>query len=124
MRRLELIIKFNRKYDYKRALFENPEVTQGWFRLVENTKAKYGILDKDTYNFNNSSFMMCVISTGAVVTGSERCGRPNIVQQSDRELASIVASINAMGWASPLFVVFQGKHHLSAWYKEPSIHGH
>ena len=84
-RRLELTIKFNRKYDYKRALCEDPEVIQGWFRLVENTKAKHGILDEDTYNFDESGFMMGVISTGAVVTGSERRSRPKTVQQGDRE---------------------------------------
>jgi hypothetical protein len=59
--------------------------------------------------------MMGVISTGAVVTGSERRGRPKTVEQGNRELASIIASINAMGWAIPLFVIFQGKHQLSAW---------
>jgi hypothetical protein len=75
-RQPELTIKFNRKYDYKRALCEDSGVIQGWFRLVENTKAKYGILDEDTYNFDESGFMMGVISTGAVVTGSERRGRP------------------------------------------------
>jgi hypothetical protein len=122
-RRPELTIKFNRKYDYKRALCEDPEVIQGWFRLVENTKVKYGILDEDTYNFDESGFMMGVISTGAVVTGSERRGRPKTVQQGDREWASIIASINAIGWAIPPFVIFQGKHHLSTWYKEPSIPG-
>lgn len=122
-RRPELAIKFNRKYDYKRALCEDPEVIQGWFCLVENTKAKYGILDEDTYNFDESGFMMGVISTGAVVTGSERRGRPKTVQQGDQEWASIIASINAMGWAIPPFVIFQGKHYLSAWYKEPSIPG-
>jgi hypothetical protein len=42
-RRPELKTKFNRKYDYSRALCEDPEVIQGWFRLVQNTKAKYGI---------------------------------------------------------------------------------
>ena len=31
----ELKVKFNRKYDYKRALCEDPEIIQGWFRLVE-----------------------------------------------------------------------------------------
>ena len=41
---------------------------QGWFRLVENTKAKYGILDEDTYNFDESGFMMGMLSTGPVVT--------------------------------------------------------
>ena len=82
-RRLELTVKFNWKYDYKRALCEDPEVIKGWFCLVENTKAKYGILDEDTYNFDESGFMMGVISTGAVVTGSERRGRPKTVQQGD-----------------------------------------
>jgi hypothetical protein len=42
-RRPELKVKFNRKYDYSRALCEDPEVIQGCFRLVQNTKAKYGI---------------------------------------------------------------------------------
>jgi len=122
-RRPELTVRFNRKYDYKRALCEDPEVIQGWFRLVENTKAKYGILDEDTYNFDESGFMMGVISTGAVVTGSERRGRPKTVQQGDREWTSIIEGINAMGWAIPPFIIFKGKHHLSAWYKEPSIPG-
>jgi hypothetical protein len=42
-RQLELIVKFNQKYDYKRALCKDPEVIQGWFRLVANVKAKYSI---------------------------------------------------------------------------------
>jgi hypothetical protein len=37
-------------------------------------KAKYGILDKDTYNFNESGFMIGMILTGAVVTSSKRRG--------------------------------------------------
>jgi hypothetical protein len=53
----ELKVKFNRKYDYRRALCEDPEVDQGWFSLVANIKAKYGILDDDTYNFDETGFM-------------------------------------------------------------------
>jgi hypothetical protein len=49
-----------------------PEATRGWFQLVENTKAKYGIQDDDTYNFDESGFMMGMISIGAVVTSAER----------------------------------------------------
>jgi hypothetical protein len=52
-------------------LCDNPQIVRDWFRLVENTKAKYGIQDEDTYNFDESGFMMGIISTGAVVTGSE-----------------------------------------------------
>jgi hypothetical protein len=50
--RPELKMKLNRKYDYRRALCEDPKLVRGWFRLVENTKAKYGIVDSDTYNFD------------------------------------------------------------------------
>jgi hypothetical protein len=51
-------------------LCKDPEVIQAWFQLVQNMKAKHGILDKDTYNFDETGFMMGMISTGAVVTGS------------------------------------------------------
>jgi uncharacterized protein YoaH (UPF0181 family) len=78
-RKLELTVKFNRKYNYKRALCKDPKVIQGWFRLVANIKAKYGIQDNDTYNFDEAGFMMGQISTGAVVTASKRQGRPKAV---------------------------------------------
>lgn len=113
-RRPELKVKFNRKYDYSRALCEDPEVIQGWFRLVQNTKAKYSIQDKDTYNFDETGFMMGVISTGAVVTAADRRGRPKTVQQGNREWVTAIQGINATGWAIPPFIIFQGKHHLSA----------
>jgi hypothetical protein len=68
----ELKVKLNCKYNYKRALCKDAEVIQGWFKLVENTKAKYSILDEDTYNFDESGFMMGMILTRAMVTDSER----------------------------------------------------
>jgi hypothetical protein len=37
-RRPELKVKFNRKYDYKRALCEDPKAIRGWFQLVKHTK--------------------------------------------------------------------------------------
>ena len=42
-RRTEIKTKFSRKYDYKRALCEDPEVIGHWFELVRNTIANYGI---------------------------------------------------------------------------------
>jgi RecB family endonuclease NucS len=89
-RQHELKVKFNRKYDYSRVLCEDPEVVRGWFKLVENTKAKYGILDEDTYNFDESGFVMGMILTGAVVTGPERRGRPKSVQQDNREWTAVI----------------------------------
>jgi hypothetical protein len=120
-RRPELTIKFNRKYDYKRALCEDPEVIQRWFDLVANIKAKYGIQDDDTYNFDEAGFMMGVISTGAVVTASERRGRPKAVQPGNREWTTVIQGVNAKGWAIPPFIIFKARHHLSSWYKEEDL---
>jgi hypothetical protein len=120
-RQPELVVKFNRKYDYKRALCEDPGVIQGWFSLVANVKAKYGIQDDDTYNFDETGFMMGQISTGAVVTASERRGRPKQVQPGNREWTTVIKGINAKGWAIPPFIIFQGRIHLSSWYKEEDL---
>jgi hypothetical protein len=52
--------------------------SHGYLRLVSactNVIGKYGILDEDIYNFDETGFQMGVISTVKVVTGSERAGR-------------------------------------------------
>ncbi|KAM9874243.1 transposase [Verticillium dahliae] len=54
-----------------RAQCEDPDVIRGWFDLVRNTIAKYGIVESDIYNFDETGFMMGVISTGMVVTSVE-----------------------------------------------------
>jgi adenine-specific DNA methylase len=105
-RRPKLKVKFNQKYDYKRALCEDPEIIQGWFRLIENMKAKYGILNNDTYNFNKTGFIIGIISTGAVVTASERRGQPKSVQQGNRKWTTVIQGINAIGWSIPPFIIF------------------
>jgi hypothetical protein len=87
----------------------------------KNIKAKYGIQDEDTYNFDKSGFMMGMILTGAVVTGSERQRRLMSFQQGNQEWTTVIQSVNATGWAILPFIIFHGKHHLSACYKEESI---
>ncbi|ESZ89449.1 hypothetical protein SBOR_10170 [Sclerotinia borealis F-4128] len=57
-RQPELKTRFNRVYDFQRALCEDPKLIEGWFRLVSNMRAKYGILDCDFYNFDETGFMM------------------------------------------------------------------
>ena len=49
---------FLHKYGYQRAKCENQKSIREWFALVHNTKAKYGILDEDSYNFDKTGFMM------------------------------------------------------------------
>ena len=119
VRRTEsLTTRFNRAYDRQRALCEDPVLIRSWFELVEQTKAKHGILNEDVYNFDEAGFMMGKITTQLVVTGSERRGRPKAVQPGNREWVTVIQGINAAGWAIPPFIIFAGQHHLSAWYEE------
>ena len=96
-RQEELKVVFNRKYDYRRALCEDPKVIQGWFSLVANIKAKYGILDDDTYNVDETGLMMGQISGGKVVTDAGKSGRAKQVQPGNRERVTVIQGINAAG---------------------------
>src|SRR6478736_3008929 len=67
-RQPELKTCFQRKYDYQRAKCEDLIAIRNWFRLVQNTIAKYGIRSDDIWNFDETGFMMGVISSGIVIT--------------------------------------------------------
>jgi hypothetical protein len=92
-----LTTHFNRAYDYQRALCKNPVVISSWLELVQCTKATYSILDEDTYNFDEAGFMMGMILSQLVITGSERRGRPKVVQPGNREWVTVIQGINAAG---------------------------
>jgi hypothetical protein len=77
--------RYNRKYDYQRAKCEDPTIIREWFRLVQNTIAKYRIHDEDIYNFDETGFQIGVITTAKVITGSERSSRPVSIQPGNRE---------------------------------------
>ncbi|USP81206.1 putative transposase [Curvularia clavata] len=105
-----LTTRFNRAYDRQRALCEDSALIKGWFELVEQTKAKYGICDEDVYNFDEAGFLMGKITTQLVVTASERKGQPKAIQPGGRD------------WlVYPTVSNFTGKYHLSAWYEEAEI---
>jgi hypothetical protein len=120
-RRPELKTRFNRVYDFQRALCEDPELIGAWFRLVENMRAKYGVLDCDFYNFDETGFMMGVICPAMVVTRADRRGRGKAVQPGNREWATAIACINSEGWSVPPFLVVQGKNHLANWYTDGGL---
>lgn len=84
-RRKELNTRLNRVYDFQRASCEDPELISAWFKLVENMKAKYGIQDGDFYDFDETGFMMGVISASMVVTRADRKRISKSIQPGNRE---------------------------------------
>lgn len=113
--------RFSRVYDFQRALCEDPELIGKWFELVANMRAKYGIPDSDLYNFDETGFMMGVISSSMVVTSSERKGRTKQLQAGNREWATAIECISADGFVLPPFLILQGKYHLASWYTETGL---
>lgn len=119
----EVKTRWSRSYDNQRARQEDPEVINAWFKLVEGVKAKYGITDEDTYNFDESGFLMGIIGSRLVVTASERRGKPKLIQPGDRQWITVIQGICAGGWAIPPFIIYAGKRHISTWYEDASIPG-
>jgi hypothetical protein len=117
-RRPELQTRFQRKYDYQRAKCEDPEVIRGWFELVKNTIAKYSICEADIYNFDETGFMMGVISTGMVVTSSDGRAKAKTIQPGNREWVTVVQAVSSVGYTVPPYIIVAGKTHLNSWYDE------
>jgi hypothetical protein len=114
----ELQSRMTRQRDCQRVLCSDQGVIGPWFDLVRNVKAKYGILDNDTYNFDETGFTMGIGNRVKVVTASERRSEPIGVQQGDREWVTLIAAINAMGWAVAPYLIFKAKNHDVSWYPD------
>jgi hypothetical protein len=85
-----LTMRFNRVYNRQRVLCEDPILISSWFELVEQTKAKYSILDKDVYNFDKAGFMIGKITTQLAVTESKRRGWPKAIQPGNHKWVTVI----------------------------------
>ena len=86
----ELKTKYCRKYDYQRALCENPKLLQTWFDRIRDEIAKHGISEEDIYNFDETGFQMGVAATAKVVTRAERTRLPTRTQPGNRSWVSVI----------------------------------
>jgi hypothetical protein len=117
-RRTELKTRFSRAYDFQRALCEDPDIINAWFRLVANMRAKYGIQDCDFYNFDETGFQMGVICGNMVITCADRRGKGKQLQPGNREWATAIECVSSDGFALPPFLILQGVNHLASWYQD------
>ena len=113
--------RFARRLDYQRAKCEDSKIIGEWFSLVRNMKAKHGILDDDVYNFDETGFMMGIICAGMVVTTSDGGSKAKLAQPGNREWATVIQGVNALGWAIPPFIILATKYHLASWYTETNL---
>jgi hypothetical protein len=117
----KLKIAFNWARDTQKILQENPEIISAWFKLMEDTKAKYGVHDNNMHNFNKTGFQMGVIGSMKAVTGAERRAWPQLSQSGSCKWVKVIQSVCITGYATLLFIIYKERVHISAWYNEVDI---
>jgi hypothetical protein len=113
----EIQTRLTRRIDYQRIKCEDPDIYQAWFILVRRTIEEAGIQESDIYNFDETGFVMGMISSEMVVTSSDRTGRPRQAQQGNREWATVIQAVGSYGYVIPPYIIVAGQNHLSSWYE-------
>ena len=113
----ELRTRWSRPYDHQRAACEDPAAIQRWFDLVKSTKERWGIVDDDIYNFNETSFIIGKILSQIVITASEGYRKKKRIQPGNREWVTVIQGVGALGRRIPPFVVFAGKVLINVWFE-------
>jgi hypothetical protein len=67
-------------------------------------RAKYSIIDSDFYNFDETSFLIGLVTPRIVITRADRRGRAKGIQLGNREWAIAIIYINGEGRDVPLFL--------------------
>ena len=60
---------FRSKHNKQRAKCEDPIIIFKWFNCIQAVTAQYSILLEDTFNFNETGYIIGVIATAKVVIG-------------------------------------------------------
>jgi hypothetical protein len=115
--------RFARKYNYQRALCEDPKAIKQWFETLEALRKENGIQDEDIYNFDETGFAMGLIATSRVVTRAEMLGKPHLIQPGQREWVTAIECIGSEGYVVPPTIIFKEKVHIEGWFEELGLPG-
>jgi hypothetical protein len=115
--------RFARKYNYQRALCEDPKAINQWFKTLEALRKENGIQREDIYNFDETGFAMGLIATSRVVTRAEILGKPHLLQPGQREWVTAIECIGSTGYVVPPCIIFKGKVHIEGWFEELGLPG-
>ncbi|KAJ5590508.1 DNA binding HTH domain Psq-type [Penicillium hetheringtonii] len=107
--RPELRTRFSRRYDYQRALNEDPKSIRQWLATVQNVIDENGIQPEDIYNFDETGFAMDFIANQKIVIRAEYNSRRSLLQPEYREWITVIEAICADSYSLSLYIIFKGK---------------
>ena len=75
-----------------------------------------GIINKDIYNFDETSFAMDIITITKVITQTDKWSCSSLVQSGNWEWIIIIETINASDWVLFSMIIFAEKTHCMNWF--------
>jgi hypothetical protein len=100
----------------KRRAAHQKEDIEAHFQEFKRSKAHWGILDEDVYNFDETGCMIG-IQAGSFVLVPVDCTVAYIDDPANRELVTSTECISAGGFHVPPMITFKGAYHLRKYFK-------
>jgi hypothetical protein len=101
--------RYSRPIDKQRVWAENADSWIEWFRRFQTTRAKWGIIDPDIYNMDESGASIGVEQKSKVILPKEE-KEAFAKQDGNREWGTMIECIRAIGGEIPPFLIHKGKH--------------
>jgi hypothetical protein len=102
--------------EVKRRAAHQKEDIERHFKEYKRCKDHWGILDEDTYNFDETGCMIGMIAGSLVIVPAD-CTAVYIDDPANRELVTSTECISAGGFHIPPMITFKGAYHLRKYFK-------
>lgn len=117
-----IIVRSETPKEIDRVAAEDREIVQKWFDALKVDCEKYGILDSDKYNMDESGVRIGIGKKEKVLVLNVTA-RTEAARAGNREMASIIEAICADGHTIPPLILLKGVKHQMRWYTQTSIPG-
>lgn len=114
----ELRVCLERNTAYHQDTARGLELASRWFKLLQETKAQYGISDSNTIALGETRFLIDPLSIAVATTVTQHQHRPNTRGQEHHRWATVFQAISASGQVKQPMVIFKNEHFLESWYRD------
>lgn len=116
-RRTDLFVRKSQNLAFERKNSHDELSIRGWFSALRELKEKYGIVESDMHNMDETGFQIGMSGSRWIVTREPK-RRVYIPASEDRTLVTVIETISADGTVIPPMLILPGKQILRGWIAE------
>jgi hypothetical protein len=103
--------------ELERKRAEDREAAEDWFRRLGSLIRRYGIVDEDIWNFDETGFRIGIGRDNWIVMREKKhSNKAYIPVNTNREYATIVEAVNAVGYTAEPLIILSAKSILKGWF--------